>query len=176
MACEKLSQYGLPALTDAELLTITGCKSDLTTYYQSPQFRAAKELARRQEYIERPKFMSSQNTADYLGFLREEQTEFFCVLLLNNANRLIKSVCVGRGGITATAVDFHGIFKEALECRATAIIAAHNHPSGKEIPSNEDKSLTRALSNAGSIMRIKLLDHVIITQFGHYSFADNGEI
>jgi DNA repair protein RadC len=78
------------------------------------------------------------------------------------------------GGITGTLVDMRLIFKKAIEAGAVAIVVAHNHPSGTLKPSAQDKSLTARIIEAGKLIDIKVLDHLIITQQGFYSFADEG--
>ncbi|MDT0677914.1 JAB domain-containing protein [Autumnicola musiva] len=101
--------------------------------------------------------------------------ECFKVMLLNNANRVKGIFEVSTGGITGTLVDVRIVFAVALKSLATAIIIAHNHPSGTLRPSENDKSLTRKIKSAGEFLDIKLLDHLIITPDGrYYSFADEG--
>ncbi|MCX2839060.1 JAB domain-containing protein [Salinimicrobium sp. MT39] len=101
--------------------------------------------------------------------------ECFKLMLLNNGNRVKGIVEISTGGITATLVDLRILFAVALKSLATAIIVAHNHPSGTLLPSQDDKTLTRKIKEAGLLLDIKLLDHLIITPEGKYfSFADEG--
>jgi DNA repair protein RadC len=100
--------------------------------------------------------------------------EQFWVLYLTNANRVIHQSCISTGGITGTVVDVRMIFSEALHKRATGIIVAHNHPSGQLRPSNNDRVITKQLVNAGKVLNINVLDHLIYTDAGYYSFADEG--
>ncbi|MDT0642209.1 JAB domain-containing protein [Zunongwangia sp. F363] len=101
--------------------------------------------------------------------------ECFKVMLLNNANRVKGIFEVSTGGITGTLVDVRIVFAVALKSLTTAIIIAHNHPSGTLKPSENDKRLTRKIKSAGEFLDIKLLDHLIITPDGSYfSFADEG--
>jgi DNA repair protein RadC len=99
------------------------------------------------------------------------------VLYLNNASRIIGAQKLSKGGINATVVDIRIILATALKSLSTAIIIAHNHPSGKLEPSDADKKITKQLSMASELMDIKLLDHIIIApDEGYFSFADDGLI
>jgi DNA repair protein RadC len=100
--------------------------------------------------------------------------EEFWVLYLNNANKVIHKAQLSKGGITGTLVDVRLIFKLALEHNATAIILSHNHPSGKLVASDADKEITKKLKFAGEQLDIKVLDHIIITEKGYFSFQDEG--
>jgi DNA repair protein RadC len=100
--------------------------------------------------------------------------EEFWILLLNNSNNIINKHKISVGGVTATVVDAKLVFKPAIEALATSIILVHNHPSGKLEPSKQDIDLTRKLKEAGKSLDIAILDHVIISHSGFYSFADNG--
>ena len=101
--------------------------------------------------------------------------ECFKLMLLNNGNRVKGIVEISTGGITGTLVDLRIVFAVALKSLTTAIIVAHNHPSGTLLPSHNDKALTRKIKEAGLLLDIKLLDHLIITPEGKYfSFADEG--
>lgn len=99
--------------------------------------------------------------------------EEFWVLFLNHSNKVIDKSKISQGGVTATIVDVRIILKKALTCNATGMILCHNHPSGAIRPSLADKKLTSKLKEAASIMDIRLLDHVIVTQHDYFSFADN---
>jgi DNA repair protein RadC len=97
------------------------------------------------------------------------------VLYLNNASRIIGAQKLSKGGINATVVDIRIILATALKSLSTAIIIAHNHPSGKLEPSEGDKSITKKLSDACKLMELTLLDHLIISpDSGYLSFADDG--
>jgi len=92
--------------------------------------------------------------------------------VFNNSNKIIKSERLSKGGITGTLVDVRLVFKEALQNGATAIILAHNHPSGTLRPSQPDIKLTKKLKAAGESLDIKVLDHLIVTEKAYFSFAD----
>jgi DNA repair protein RadC len=100
--------------------------------------------------------------------------EEFWILLLNRANIIIDRYKGSQGGVSGTVMDVKTILKFAIEKLASAIIVCHNHPSGNKFPSDSDKSITRKLSDAANILDIKLLDHLIVTSNGYYSFADEG--
>lgn len=108
-----------------------------------------------------------------LGFLEHE--ECFC-LMLNQASKMIKKVRISVGGITGAAVDVRLILREALLCRATSIVMAHNHPSGNLRPSRDDDEITKSLAKAAETMNIRLLDHLIITDGAYYSYNDEGRL
>jgi DNA repair protein RadC len=100
--------------------------------------------------------------------------EEFWVLMLNRANKVLLRYNVSKGGMTGTVIDVRMIMKKALETRAASIILSHNHPSGNKQPSTADTKITQKLKDAGAIMDIPVLDHVIITDNGYFSFADEG--
>lgn len=103
-----------------------------------------------------------------------EVQEHFVVLYLNTAKEIIGYYRHSKGTINATMVDMRIILSAALKCLATGIIVAHNHPSGSTNPSEADSQITRKLKAAGQNIDVMLLDHVIVTRDGYYSFADNG--
>ncbi len=103
-----------------------------------------------------------------------DYVEEFVVLLLNKANRVLGAVPISKGGVTGTVADPKVIFQAALVGSASSIILAHNHPSGNMGPSDADIKLTKKLKNAGSFLDIAVLDHLIISRFEYYSFADEG--
>lgn len=108
-----------------------------------------------------------------LGDLLHEE---FWVLFLNRANRIISKQQISAGGMSGTIADPRMIFKAALDQKALSIILCHNHPSGNTQPSTADIQLTKNIVEAGKVLEISVLDHVIITQNDYYSFADEGII
>jgi DNA repair protein RadC len=100
--------------------------------------------------------------------------EEFIILCLNNSNKVVGFYKISSGGMTGTVVDVRMVFTVALNCLATSIIIAHNHPSGKLQPSEQDKTITKKIKEAGKILDITLLDHLIITDENYFSFADDG--
>lgn len=100
--------------------------------------------------------------------------ESFCILLLNRANKVLKTIRISDGGITGTVVDPRKVFKIALDNNATSIILGHNHPSGQLSPSEADIQLTRKMKEAGAVLDLPVLDHIIVGDGNYYSFADEG--
>jgi DNA repair protein RadC len=139
---------------------------------------AAMELGRRrraEEAVELTKITSSKMIFELMQpIIGELPHEEFWVLYLNNSNKVLSKSQLGKGGITGTLVDTRLVFKAALELGATALILCHNHPSGALIPSDADKQITRKMKAAGQNLDIQVLDHLIITENGYYSFNDEG--
>jgi len=100
--------------------------------------------------------------------------EQFWLLLLNRANKVLGMEQVSAGGITSTVVDPKVLFRMALQAQATALILCHNHPSGNLRPSPSDLDLTKQLTRAGQFLEITVTDHLIVTQGGYFSFAEEG--
>jgi DNA repair protein RadC len=139
---------------------------------------AAMELGRRRrelEVIELKQIGSSKSVFEIMQpIIGELQHEEFWILYLNYSNKVIAKSQLSKGGITGTVVDVRIVFKTALEQNATSIILSHNHPSGKLQPSEADISITKKIKLAGQQLDIPVLDHIIITEKGFYSFNDNG--
>ena len=139
---------------------------------------AALELGRRRkdsEMIKKPKVSSSADAYEAIRpHLMDLMHEQFWVLLLNRANEIIRPQQISIGGVVGTVADPKMIFKAAIEHLASSIILVHNHPSGNLTPSQADKDLTKKVKEAGKILDIPVLDHLIFTDNGYFSFADNG--
>jgi len=138
---------------------------------------AAFELARRKQRLgaEVVRFTSSPAVAAFLQpRLADLPHEEFVVLYLNKRHQLLAEVTVSEGGVAGTIVDPKRVFKHALNHLASAIIVAHNHPSGNLEPSQADLDLTQRLHAGANLLDISLLDHFIITAQGHFSFAEQG--
>jgi DNA repair protein RadC len=137
---------------------------------------AALELGKRRrgaEAIERKKVSSSMDVFEYFSsILSDLNFEVFYILLLNRANKIIRHISISEGGISGTVADPKKIFKLALENHASSIILCHNHPSGNINPSGADLSLTKKLRQAGEMLDLPVLDHIIIGEEKYYSFAD----
>ena len=103
-----------------------------------------------------------------------ELQEEFKVLLLNRANEVLGIYPLSKGGITGTVVDQRLIFAVALKCNATGIILCHNHPSSTLKPSDSDLTLTRSIKKCADLLQITLIDHLIITKKGFFSFSNEG--
>lgn len=141
---------------------------------------AALELGRRRQAsasLEKPVIASSSDVARYLqSLLRDHRHEVFAVLFLNRANKINHFQVVSQGGITGTVADPRIILKRALEEDAVSIILCHNHPSGALKPSRADEELTLKIKEAARYFDIKVLDHLIVSEEGYFSFADEGLI
>ena len=139
---------------------------------------AALELGRRRRFseaLEKPSIKNSQVAYEcFYAHLSDLNHEQFWIMLLNNANKVIKMEKVGVGGMTGTTADPKKIFKCALENNAASVMLCHNHPSGNIFPSNADKQITNNLVKAGQLLEIKILDHIIIGNDNYFSFADEG--
>src|SRR5690606_37810343 len=139
---------------------------------------AALELGRRRtEYLqdERPKITGSRDACELVkANLMDLPHEEFWVLLLNRANRLIRTQPVSIGGVAGTVADPKIIFKLAVSELSSGIIVAHNHPSGNLLASQADIQLTQRLKEAGKLLEIQVLDHLIVGGHKYFSFADEG--
>jgi DNA repair protein RadC len=139
---------------------------------------AAFEIGRRRSLTdkeERVKITSSKIAYDILNkTLSDLPHEEFWALILNRANNVVKQECISKGGISSTVVDARLICKAAVENNASAIILAHNHPSGQLVPSMEDKNITKKLKEALQLFDIALLDHIIVGDGDYFSFGDEG--
>ena len=139
---------------------------------------ASLELGRRRklaevEYVQQ--IRSSKDVADiFQPLLSDLLHEEFWILFLNRSNKVINRMKLSQGGISGTVTDIRIVMKNAIECLASGIIVCHNHPSGNLNPSDSDSKITQKIKEAGILMDIQLLDHLIISDKDYYSFADNG--
>ena len=128
-----------------------------------------------QEVLERQQISSSKDVFEILQpHLSDLQTEEFWAIFLNHQNKILYKTCLFRGGIASSVADVRVVFKTALEHFSTQIIVAHNHPAGSLKPSKEDINITQKIKDAGKLLDIDLLDHLILTQNKYYSFKDEG--
>lgn len=139
---------------------------------------AAMELGRRRQLAqvrERPQVRSSRDAYNAIAsILVDLPHEEFWILLLNRANRVVGREQISLGGVTGTVVDAKVIFRKAIEGLACSIILCHNHPSGNLQPSQADIELTKKLAQAGKFLDVIVLDHLVVSETGYYSFADEG--
>jgi DNA repair protein RadC len=139
---------------------------------------AALELGRRRKLAEAqdvPQIKSSKDVADiFQPLLSDLQHEEFWILFLNRSNKVINKMKLSQGGVSGTVTDVRMVMKKAIEYLASGIIVCHNHPSGNLNPSESDSKITQKIKDAGNLMDIQLLDHLIISDKDYYSFADNG--
>ena len=139
---------------------------------------AALELGRRRKseaVIDKVKLTSSKEAYEYLRPVLEDLPhEEFWILFLNRANKIIGKQLIGRGGISQTTADVKIVFKKSIDKQASAIILAHNHPSGNIKPSESDIQLTRKIKNGSELLDIQVLDHLIVGDGNYFSFNDSG--
>jgi DNA repair protein RadC len=139
---------------------------------------AALELGRRRQaatYLEKAIVRSSGDIAQYLrANIKDYSYEVFAVVFLNKANKINHFEIISRGGITGTVADPRIILKKALEEDATSIVLCHNHPSGNLKPSRADEDLTYKIKEAAKFFDITVMDHIIVSEEGYYSFSDEG--
>ena len=139
---------------------------------------AALELGRRRQAIaslEKPFVKDSKEIANYLqAILRDLHHEVFAVVFLNRANKINHFEIISQGGITGTVADPRVILKKGLEEDAVSLILCHNHPSGSLKPSKADEELTHKIKQAAGYFDMKVLDHIIVSEQGYFSFADDG--
>ena len=165
----------LGKLTIADLTKIHGIGNA-----RAVTIAAALELGRRRKLSENPEVVQikcSKDVADiFQPVLSDLLHEEFWILFLNRSNRVISRMKLSQGGISGTVTDVRLAMKKAIECLASGIIVCHNHPSGNLNPSESDSKITQKIKEAGNLLDIQLLDHLIISDRDYYSFADNGLI
>ncbi|MEO5947649.1 MAG: DNA repair protein RadC, partial [Chitinophagaceae bacterium] len=168
---DNLVELGKLSLTD--LMTIKGIGEA-----KAITIAAALELGRRRQSsapLGKPLMQTSSDIADYLKTkLKDYRHEVFAVLFLNRANKINHFEIISEGGITGTVADPRVILRRALEKDAVNIILCHNHPSGSLKPSRADEQLTTKIKEAAKFLDITVLDHVIVSEDGYFSFADEG--
>ena len=139
---------------------------------------AALEIGRRRTDIgaeEKIKLNSSQTVYAFLkSKLSDLPHEEFWVIYLSRNNNVIKTECISKGGVSGTVVDIRLILKPAIECLASSIILAHNHPSGNLKPSQEDMTITKKVKEAAKLLDMVIQDHLIFGDQTYFSFADEG--
>lgn len=140
---------------------------------------AALELGLRRNISENKKdtITKSKDIALFLqAQLAYKSHELFIAIYLNNAQKILHHEIISEGGLTGTVADPRIIIKKALTYNATSIILCHNHPSGSLKPSKADETLTKKIRDAAILFDIKVLDHIIVSSEGYFSFADEGMI
>jgi DNA repair protein RadC len=171
LGSNNLNELGKLSLKDFQKIKGIGIAKAIT-------IAAALELGRRRQAaatLDKPVVQSSKDIAQYLKALLKDFTyEVFAVLFLNQANKINHFEIISRGGITGTVADPRIILKKALEEDATSIVLSHNHPSGSLKPSKADEVLTQKIKEAAHYFDIKVIDHIIVSEEGFYSFADEG--
>ena len=171
LARDNLGELG--KLSARELMKIDGIGMA-----KAVMIMAALELGRRRQAMPplgKTVVSGSMDIAHFLqARLRDLRHEVFGVLFLNRANKINHFEIVSEGGITGTVADPRIILRKALETDAVSLILCHNHPSGSLKPSRADEVLTEKIKEAASYLDIRVLDHIIVSEDGYYSFADEG--
>ena len=174
MRCNNcLNELGKLSMIDFQKINGIGETKSIT-------IMAALEMGRRRlnaESVLKHSIKGSHEVAQYLNEKFKDLTyEVFAVLFLNQANKIIHFEVISKGGITGTVADPRIILRLALGFGAVSIILCHNHPSGNLNPSNADKAITKKIGDAASLMDIKLIDHIIVSDEGYFSFMEEGLI
>lgn len=168
---DNLAELG--KLTPRELMKIKGIGEA-----KAVAVSAALEIGRRRQVATPPDKTAIRCSADIAAFLKARlqdlRHEVFVVLFLNRAHKINHYEVVSEGGITGTVADPRIILKRAVEENAVSIILCHNHPSGSLKPSRADEQLTEKIRQAAAYLDITVLDHIIVSDSGYYSFADEG--
>ena len=141
---------------------------------------AACELGKRRQMEtpeERPDLGTATRIYNHMHpILQDKDVEEFWLLFMNQNHRLIKKMCIAHGGISEVSVDIRIIIREAVLANATILAVCHNHPSGNLLPSSMDNDLTDSIKRACNLMRIRFLDHVIITDGAYFSYHESGRL
>lgn len=200
---DKVALYGAAVLNDSELLAILvedyNLATNLLSHYsfaslpvnnisrlrmadglgltRAVRLAAAVEFSRRRAIAEEEKRESIRSSTDAVNYFRPIfnglNHEECWVVFLTSSGSVIERMRISQGGLQATIIDNRLIFKRAIELLATQMLIAHNHPSGNREPSQADIAMTRTLNAAANLFDIKLLDHIIITANGSYSFKEH---
>jgi DNA repair protein RadC len=168
---DNLNELGKVSLKDMQQVKGIGEAKAIT-------IAAALELGRRRHAsatLEKTVIKSSRDIAEYLrAVIKDFNYEVFAVLFLNRSNKINHFEIISRGGITGTVADPRIILKAALSYDATSLVLCHNHPSGSLKPSRADEDLTKKIIEAAKYFDIRILDHIIVSEEGYFSFADEG--
>ncbi len=155
---------GLKGVVSASIEELTKVKG--IGYAKACQIKAALEIGRRLESYERERNLKIEFPKDVVklvkGRLKDKKKEYFLTLLLDTRNRLIRTAEISVGSLNVSIVHPREVFKEAIASSAASVILVHNHPSGDPEPSEDDIALTKRLIEAGKIMDIEVLDHIIV--------------
>jgi DNA repair protein RadC len=141
---------------------------------KASQILSGFELARRHIVVETVKITEAKDVLPLIDRITSKQQEYFICISLNGANEVIENRTVTVGLLDRSQVHPREVFADVITDRAASVIFAHNHPSGALEPSNSDLKIHEQLTEAGRILGIKVLDHIIISKKGYYSFQENG--
>ncbi|MBN2104951.1 DNA repair protein RadC [bacterium] len=173
-----LDYHALAGLAECNLAEL--CRMKGIGSARGARLMAAFEIGRRVECCQSALSVKLSTPGDvakyYQPSLRTLKQEIFKVILLDSGNRLIRDVDITKGTLNASLVHPREVFKAAVDYLAAGVILLHNHPSGEAQPSAQDKAMTEQLVQAGQLMGIPVMDHLIIAQKNFYSFANEGLI
>ncbi len=159
----------------AEITAIKGMGPAKATAVKAAFTLASRFQARKLEHLDR--FTAPRQVFEYFHFeFRDSRKESFLALLLDGKNRIIRRVQVSEGSLNQSIVHPREVYGPAVRESAAAVILVHNHPTGDPAPSSEDRAITRRLVDAGEIMGIKVLDHIIVGEDAYFSFVEGGLI
>jgi DNA repair protein RadC len=171
LANNNLAELGKISLKQLQSIKGVGLAKGITLL-------SALELGRRRGVAhteERPMIREGMDVRNIMGPVLSDLThEVFWVLALNQAGRLVGKKKIGHGGLAAALADVRIVFKFALDTFATRLILVHNHPSGEKFPSEADIDLTTKMQNAGNLLNINIIDHIIIAGENYFSFKEDG--
>ena len=144
------------------------------------RYRRVTTVREQQSHYQRPvlqsKITSAHDVYMHLAEYRDLEREHFIAVTIDGASRVINTRVISIGTLNQSLVHPREVFRPSIQDNASGIIVAHNHPSAQLAPSIEDKRITKRLKEVGKIIGIELLDHVILTTDGFYSFRDEGEL
>jgi DNA repair protein RadC len=167
--------HGLDDISIIELCAIKGFG-----VVKSAKIKAVVEIAKRYQTVPLKPGVQLKNSGDvarcFMPHMRSLKREIFKVINLDAKNKIINTMTISEGDLTSTIVNPREVYREAIRSSAAGIIVLHNHPSGDPSPSGEDMYITNRLREAGRIVNIELLDHLIIGRDSYCSFADEGKL
>ena len=173
-----LDYYSLAELAECNLAEL--CRMKGIGFARGARLMAAFEIGRRIECCQSGHEMKINTPKDVAGFyqpaLRTIKQEIFKVILLDSGNRIIRDIDITKGTLNASLVHPREVFKAAVDHLAAGVILLHNHPSGEAYPSSQDKAMTEQLVQAGRVLGIPVMDHLIIAKTNFFSFANEGLI
>lgn len=177
IAHELLSKFGnIKAISQATIEELSQIKG--VGFAKAAQIKACFELGKRQDLEPELKDFDIKNPQDVVkaiqSSIKDKTKEHFKLILLNTRNKVIGISTVSIGTLNSNLVHPREVFKEAISHSAASVVLAHNHPSGDSEPSEDDLTITKRLVEAGKILGIEVLDHIIIAKNGFFSFKEKG--
>jgi DNA repair protein RadC len=177
IAQELLIKFGnVKAISEATLEELSQIKG--IGFAKAAQIKACFELGKRQDLEPEQKDFDIKDPQSVVKAIRasikDKAKEHFKLILLNARNKILGISTISIGSLNASIVHPREVFKDAIVHNAYSVVLAHNHPSGDPEPSEDDLTMTKRLTEAGKILGVEVLDHIIITKNGYFSFKDRG--